>query len=191
MATIYDIEPAELIEKTAEELKKCENIKPPQWVDFVKTGAHKERPPRRSDWWYIRAASVLRTIYKRGPIGVSKLRTKYGGKKRRGHKPEEFRKASGNILRKILQQLEKQGLVKQVEKGVHKGRIITPKGKSLLDKVASKNKKAETPAVKKEIKEEPKKEKVAEGAKKRAPTPKEPEKVPTAAELAEKKKDEP
>ncbi|MEK6939747.1 MAG: 40S ribosomal protein S19, partial [Nanoarchaeota archaeon] len=39
-------------------------------------------------------------------------------------------------IRKILQQLEKSGLVKQTEKGVHKGRILTPKGTSFLDKIA-------------------------------------------------------
>jgi ribosomal protein S19E (S16A) len=35
----------------------------------------------------------------------------------------------------MLQQLEKDGLIKYDEKGVHKGRIITPKGKSFLDKM--------------------------------------------------------
>jgi len=32
--------------------------------------------------------------------------------------------------------MEKAGLVKAQEKGVHKGKIITPKGKSLMDKAA-------------------------------------------------------
>ena len=84
----------------------------------------------------MRAAAVLRSVYMLGPIGVSKLRTKYGGKKRRGHKMSHFRKGSGNVIRKLLQQLEKAGLIKFVEKGVHKGRIITPKGMSILDKTA-------------------------------------------------------
>jgi ribosomal protein S19E (S16A) len=30
--------------------------------------------------------------------------------------------------------LESEGFVKKVEKGVHKGKIITPKGQSFLDK---------------------------------------------------------
>ena len=45
-------------------------------------------------------------IYRHGPIGVSKLRTKYGGKKNRGHKPEHFYKGSGSVARKVLQQFE-------------------------------------------------------------------------------------
>ena len=138
---MYDVDAQELIQKTAEELKKIPEIKPPEWAEFVKTGMHKERPPASSDWWYLRSASVLRTVYRLGPIGVSKLRAKYGGKKNRGVKKEHFYKGSGNILRKSLQQLEKAGFVKFAEKGVHKGRIITPKGKSFLDKAAANLKK--------------------------------------------------
>ena len=137
--TIYDIQPQKLIKKAADELKKIEHIKPPQWAKFVKTGAHKERPPVQKDWWYTRVASILRKIYIMGPVGTSKLRTKYGGLKSRGHKPEEFRKGSGSVIRKSLQQLEKAGLIAQIQKKGHKGRIITPKGKSFLDKLSKEN----------------------------------------------------
>lgn len=138
MATIYDVSTAELIKKVAEELKKKDNVKKPDWAEFVKTGAGKERPPEDRDWWYLRAASVLRKVAIVGPVGVSKLRTKYGSKKNRGSKPERFYRGSGKIIRTILQQLEKEGLIKQAEKGVHKGKIITPKGVSLLDKALKK-----------------------------------------------------
>jgi len=137
MKDIYNVPQNELIEKTALELKKIPFIKPPAWTEFVKTGAHKERAPARDDWWYVRAAAILRTTHKLGPIGVSKLRTKYGGKKNRGVKPEKFYSGSGKIIRTVLQQLEEAGLVKKAEKGVHKGRIIAPKGASILDKVAA------------------------------------------------------
>ena len=136
MTTIYDVDSQELITKAAEELKKVPEIKPPVWAPFVKTGMHKERPPVKNDWWYVRTASILKAVYRLGPVGVSKLRTKYGGKKNRGVKKEHFYKGSGNILRKSLQQLEKAGFVKFAEKGVHKGRIATPKGKSFLDRIA-------------------------------------------------------
>jgi small subunit ribosomal protein S19e len=137
MASIYDVDANELIEKAAKELAKNENIKAPEWADYVKTGVHKERAPARSDWWYLRAAAVLRTVYRYGPIGVSKLRIKYGGRKRRGHKPERFYPGSGNIIRKILQQLEKAGYLKKEEKEQHKGRKISNTGVSLLDKIAT------------------------------------------------------
>ena len=136
MVTPYDVDPGKLIEKLAEELKKIENIVAPEWAKFAKTGAGKERPPVEKDWWHTRAASVMRKVYLSGPIGVSKLRKKYSAKKNRGHKPERVYVGSGNILRKILQQLEKAELLKYVEKGVHKGRIITGKGEKLLNQAA-------------------------------------------------------
>lgn len=133
MATIYDENASELINRAGIELKKTKNVKMPDWAHFVKTGVGKERVPDDANWWYFRAGSILRKIYVKGPIGVSKLRNLYGCKKNRGVKPEEFRKASGKIIRVILQQLEAEGFVKAVEKGIHKGKIITPKGKSFLD----------------------------------------------------------
>ncbi len=111
-------------------------VQPTSWSRFVKTGRSRERLPENPDWWYARAAAVLRSVAERGPIGTEKLRTKYGSKKNRGHKPERFYKGSGSIIRKILQQLENAGLVKQGVKSGHKGRIMTPKGMSLLDKSA-------------------------------------------------------
>ncbi len=189
MVSIYDVEPRKLIEVAAAELEKMPEMAPPSWADFVKTGVHNMRPPMENNWWYIRSASVLRAVYKLGPIGVQKLRTKYGGRKNRGHKPDKTFKASGNILRKILQKLELIGYVKQAEKGVHKGRIITPQGKSFMDKLAVKLKEPYKKATKvkkeKPAKEQKKKEvKVKEEVKKEEKV-KETEK--TEAEEKEKK----
>lgn len=158
---INDVYPNELIEKAAEELKKVEAIKQPAWASFAKTGVHKERPPVEKDWWYKRVAAVLRTVEILGPIGVSKLRAKYGGKQRRGHQPPHFKKGSGSVIRKVLQQLDKAGFTKSVEKGVHKGRIITKEGKLFLNKIAeeirkSKGIEVKKPEIKKEVKEEKK-----------------------------------
>ncbi len=136
MSQILIVNPNELINKAAEELKKQKLVEPTEWSMFVKTGHSKQRLPDNDDWWYYRSAAILRSIAKLGPIGTQKLRTKYGSKKNRGHKPEKFFEASGSIIRKILQQLEKSELIKQTKIGVHKGRVITPKGNSLLNKIA-------------------------------------------------------
>ena len=134
---MYDIEPSEFIESLAKELKSIGTIKAPEWAVYVKTSHSKERPPVREDWWYVRAASIFRQVMIKGPIGVSKLRVKYGSKKNRGVAAEHFYKGAGNNIRKILQQLEKSELIKQDKKGVHKGRVITPKGLKLMTKVAN------------------------------------------------------
>lgn len=136
MTHILTVNSSILIQKVADELKKEKLVKPTIWAPFVKTGHHKERRPDSEDWWYMRSAAILRSIAKLGPIGTQKLRTKYGGRKNRGHKPEHAYKASGAVIRNILQQLEKSGLIVQAQKGAHKGRILTPKGISLMDKTA-------------------------------------------------------
>lgn len=151
MASFNNVQQGKLVKKMAEKLKGVKEIKPPVWSPYVKTGAHNERPPVQEDWWYQRAAAVLRTLSIKGPIGVSKLRTKYGGKKRRGHKPPVFRKSSGNILRKILQQLEAAGLAKKIDKkgdNVHLGRVITTNGVKIMN-LSAKEILAEKPIEKK------------------------------------------
>ena len=136
--SVYDVEAKQLIERAAEELKKIEELKPPEWVYFVKTGAHAERPPQQDDFWYIRCASLLRYLYINGPKGVSRLRHKYGGRKSRGVAPHRHVKAGGNIIRKALQKLEKVGFVRTTKKG----RELTPKGRSFLDKISNEIKKS-------------------------------------------------
>jgi small subunit ribosomal protein S19e len=133
---MYEEDPQIVIKNVARSLKSM--IKQPEWAPFVKTGMHKERPPADKEWFYMRAASILRTVAIKGPIGVAKLRVKYGGRKNMGVGPEHFFKGSGNILRKALQELDKAGLTIKAEKGVHKGRILTPKGQSLLAKAGKK-----------------------------------------------------
>ena len=122
-----------LIKRLSEELGKLKELTPPQWSHFVKTGAHKERLPEQLDWWHARAASLLRRVYIDGPVGVSRLRSYYGGRQNRGQTPEHFRKAGGKILRTILQQLEQAGLVRKVKRG---GRKLTQKGAVMLDNLA-------------------------------------------------------
>jgi small subunit ribosomal protein S19e len=138
MASIYQVDPNALIEEVAKELKKMPAMHPPEWAPFVKTGIHKQRAPVNPDWWYIRAAAILRTIFVKGPVGVEKLRTKYGGRQNRGMKPEKFAKASGNLIRKILQALEVESLIVKSTDDTKKGRIIAPKGQSVLEKAAGK-----------------------------------------------------
>jgi small subunit ribosomal protein S19e len=132
MTTVYDVPADHIIRRVAEELKKRKEIVPPEWAAFVKTGVHKEMPPEDPDWWFIRAAAVLRRVYVDGPLGVERMRSFYGGKKNRGSRPNAFRKGSGSILRKSLQQLEAAGLI------IHDktGRKVSPAGMSFLDNLS-------------------------------------------------------
>ena len=123
-----------MIRRLAQDLRSRDEIKPPEWALFVKTGAHKERSPDDPDWWYMRCASILRKVYLRGPIGTERLRIDYGGKKRRGTKPNKFHKGSGAIVRTALQQLERAGFI--MKQG-NKGREMTNIGRSYMDKLSA------------------------------------------------------
>jgi len=139
LPTPFDVPPSMLISRLARYLKdNVDAVEPPEWAPYVKTGVHAERAPQNPDWWYVRCASLLRKIYIMGPIGVERLRSEYGGRKRRGVRPEHARKGSGAIVRKALQQLEKAGLVTTIR---GKGRIVTPEGRSLLDTLSAEIKK--------------------------------------------------
>jgi small subunit ribosomal protein S19e len=177
MTTVYDVPADHIIRKVAEELKKKKEIVPPAWAAFAKTGVHKEMPPEDPDWWFIRAAAVLRRVYVDGPLGVERMRSFYGGNKNRGSKPNAFRKGSGSILRKSLQQLEAAGLV------IHDktGRRVSPEGMKFLDNLSNevqKNPPAPVPKRVKPVVEEPRKAEAKKGGK---------AKGEKAAEGAEKK----
>ncbi|MEM3703451.1 MAG: 30S ribosomal protein S19e [Candidatus Bathyarchaeia archaeon] len=134
MPTPNDVPAPEFIQKLANYLKEnVDKVTPPPWASMVKTGAHVQRFPENTNWWYVRCASLLRKIYIHGPIGIERLRAEYGGRKDFGVWPEHAVKAGGAIIRKALQQLEDAGLV---EKFQNKGRRITKEGRKLLEEIA-------------------------------------------------------
>ncbi len=135
MVTVTEVPADKFIEKLALYLKeRIVELRPPMWAYMVKTGTNREKPPEDPNWWYYRAASILRKLYIRArPVGIERLRTVYGGRKNRGVKPEHFRKSSGSVIREILQQLERAGLVRKIP---GKGRILSSAGYSLMDHIA-------------------------------------------------------
>ena len=118
----------------ANALKEMPEFEKPEWIYFVKSGHGKMRPIQDDDFWYKRAASIMRQLYIRKIVGVSRLRTRYGGRKNNGMAPEHFAKASGKIIRVLLQQLEKAGFA---EKAVGKkaGRQLTKAGIEFMEEL--------------------------------------------------------
>lgn len=123
------------------------------WVDTVKTSCSNELPPQNADWYapsefqattrqrliiyyrfYVRAAAVARHIYMRKTVGVGRLRKVHGSSRNRGSRPSHHVDASGSVDRKVVQALEKIGVVEVDEdKG---GRRITQSGQRDLDRIA-------------------------------------------------------
>ena len=132
MSTVYDVKAEPLIQAVAEKLE--DDFEAPDWTNYAKTGAKKDRPPEQDNWYHIRSAAILRRVYSDGPVGVSRLRTVFGGRTNQGHNPHHHSKASGKVIRTALQNLEEAGLIEEKE---GEGRAITEKGQALLDETAS------------------------------------------------------
>jgi small subunit ribosomal protein S19e len=130
MPNVYDVKASKLVAVTAAKLK--EMIKKPDYINYVKSGAHRERIPSDPDFWYIRGASILRQVYINGPVGVSKLRTRYGARKEHSMHRKHHVMAGGSIIRDLFQSLEGVDLIKKTPAG----RVLTPKGRAFMDKIS-------------------------------------------------------
>ena len=135
MADIRTVDPQTYNKNLAAALEENPEIKAPEFAFLVKTSTANRRPTEDPEFWQHRAASILRQLYIHQIVGVNRLRTRYGSKKNRGGKPEAFRKAGGNIIRKLLQQLESAGLVEKT-KTPKAGRKLTAEGKKMMEELA-------------------------------------------------------
>lgn len=130
-----DVPAQDFINAYASFLQRQGKLELPGYVDIVKTSAGNEMPPQDSEgWFYKRAASVARHIYLRKQVGVGKLNKLYGGAKNRGNRPHAHVDASGSVNRRVLQALEKIGVVEISAKG---GRKISKNGQRDLDRIAA------------------------------------------------------
>lgn len=139
MTTYYDVPADLLITGLAEKMQSYDKIEAPEWASQVKTGTHRERPPVQDDWWHTRAASILRKVAIKGPIGTNRISQEFGGSKDRGVKKNKAVAGSRNVARKILQQLAESELIDDsmnTAGTVNHGRVVSSKGQALLDEVA-------------------------------------------------------
>ena len=132
MANVFDVDGSALIKKVAEKLRES-GVKKPDYVDFVKSGPSKERVPSDKDFWYVRCASILRQVYLNGPVGISRLRTRYGGRRRHWVRRHHHYRSGGSMIKDAFEVLEKLNYVKKTPKG----RIITPAGRAFMDKASN------------------------------------------------------
>lgn len=133
--TVKDVKPEAFVVEFAKYLKRSGKIELPKYVDLVRTGVSKELSPYNADWYYVRAAGVVRRLYVQSGKGVGGLRKTYSeGSRKRGVAPEHQALAGGAHLRHMLQQLEKMGLIEKDP--THGGRRVTQQGRRDLDRIA-------------------------------------------------------
>ena len=132
MANIFEIESDKLVKRAADKLRE-QKIAKPAYVDYVKSGAGRDRAPTDDTFWYMRCASILRQTYVNGPIGIAKLRVRYGNRMRHTVAHPHHKRAGGSIIKDAFDTLEKIGYISKTKEG----RVISNKGRSFLDGVAN------------------------------------------------------
>jgi small subunit ribosomal protein S19e len=81
----------------------------------------------------IYLAAIARKVYLREGCGVGSLKSRFGGKYRRGALPGKHQDAAGGLIRTILLTLDE---LKITEKSTKGGRKISRVGQQALDLVA-------------------------------------------------------
>ena len=128
MTICKDIPSEKFVFAFAAHLKEEGCIKVPEIAKFIKTGISRQYSPMDPDWYYIRAAALLRRLYSRSNIGVKSFANIYGKGEKNTVLPQHFKAGARGIPRDILQQLEAAGYV---AKG--NGRALTSKGRKMMD----------------------------------------------------------
>merc|ERR1712203_155895 len=111
MVTLKDVPAGKFIQAYADFLKKSNKIELPSWVDLVKTGHFHELAPYDDDWFYTRAAAIIRKLYIKPGYGVGRLANKFGGKERNGSARKHHAKDSRGVIRAAMKALEKAKLL--------------------------------------------------------------------------------
>nr|6ZU5_ST0 Chain ST0, eS19 [Paranosema locustae] len=115
MKELFMVRADALNEALAGYLKSKNIVKLPENFDIIKTSHGKQRAPSDKDWYYKRAASIFRKLliamHEEKRIGVKRLSRKYGCAKNRGSRPSKHVDGSRGHIRKIMQDLERAGLI--------------------------------------------------------------------------------
>ena len=139
--TVKDVQAKEFIAEFAAHLKRNNSIRVPEWSTYVKTACFKELAPYDKDWIFTRAASVAYQLYMRGNTGVNTLRKHYSEGQRNGTCPKKTRLSAGKVIRYCLKELQNHELVgeqRYSEDNQIFGKVLTKKGTTDMDRIASK-----------------------------------------------------
>jgi len=136
MVTIYDV-PADAPSRKSPHDSKTGSTSP-TGSNSPRAAPARRLPPKQEDFWYVRSASLLRKVAQNEPIGIERLATEYGSKKRGSNRysvrPGEHEGGSRKLIRASLQALEEDGLVTTA---AGEGRRISDDGEAFLSEVAA------------------------------------------------------
>ncbi len=125
--------PADLLISNVASKLRSMGIEQPAWTSYLKDGMGKQKSWDQDDWYYTRLASMMRKLYLYENLGIMRMSEEYGGKVDRGTKRYHPAAGSRYIVRQLFKKLEELGLVKKEKTG----RVLSPQGRSMLDKSAA------------------------------------------------------
>ena len=112
-----------------------------QYNEFVKCSYANELSPLDPDWFFVKAAAIIRQVYKSKSktLGIGSLKVQFGKRQRRGVNTNVRSNAGGKIIRDIVRQLKSISYVENYAStdGVTMGLLVTRTGKAQLDKIAA------------------------------------------------------
>ncbi|EZG79925.1 putative 40S ribosomal protein S19 [Gregarina niphandrodes] len=133
--TVSDVPADQFIKKCARHLKDSGFFEIPKWAEYAKSGCSRELSAHDDDFFYIRAASILRKMaFNAKECGVGRLAHVYGGSQNRGVQPCHHRMASRKVIRYCIRQLQSMELVEAF--GDKQKRRLSVKGQRCIDQIA-------------------------------------------------------
>lgn len=134
MEQAYRVKAAPLIEAIKETLKSKNDIKLPENYDLIKTSHGKQYSPEDPNWFYVRMASIVRTVMCKGSVSLKTLARKHSCRKNGGVRPSRYAKASDFVNASAVEQLIKIGWFNFQSKND----ILTSNAKEVLGEIIEK-----------------------------------------------------
>lgn len=109
MEQVYRVKATPLIEAIKETLKAKTDITLPENSDLIKTSHGKEFSPEDPNWFFVRMASIVRTVMCKGSVSLKTLGRKHSCRKNGGVRPSRHARASSFVNESAVEQLVKIG----------------------------------------------------------------------------------
>lgn len=131
---IYQVRPERFNMALKAYLKSSNKVVLPQDYDIMKTGEGRELAPDDDDWYYLRVASIVRQIAKKGVVTPGFLAERYGSRKNRGCKPSKYVPGYREIGESVLENLRGMGWIDEKDSAD----MLTEQGKTVVREIIEK-----------------------------------------------------
>nr|7QCA_ST0 Chain ST0, 40S Ribosomal protein S19 [Spraguea lophii 42_110]7QJH_RT0 Chain RT0, 40S Ribosomal protein S19 [Spraguea lophii 42_110]7QJH_ST0 Chain ST0, 40S Ribosomal protein S19 [Spraguea lophii 42_110]8BR3_ST0 Chain ST0, 40S Ribosomal protein S19 [Spraguea lophii 42_110]8P5D_ST0 Chain ST0, 40S Ribosomal protein S19 [Spraguea lophii 42_110]8P60_RT0 Chain RT0, 40S Ribosomal protein S19 [Spraguea lophii 42_110]8P60_ST0 Chain ST0, 40S Ribosomal protein S19 [Spraguea lophii 42_110] len=137
---IFKVRHDTFIPALSEYLRTNKTVVPIKNFDIIKTSRGKETSPLDINWYYTRAASIIRKLLiskakNEKPLSIVRFSSEYGCAKDRGNRPNKHVRASKGIIIKILNDLQEKGWVEKKENGWTLKKEAEEVSKQLIEKL--------------------------------------------------------